>query len=346
MTETVKLKRQKHKKNIILIYLEYIPVLILYHIFLLLPLSAAYRVGRFCFGVANYFDWKHRRRTISHLLHAGVVSTLQDARKTAHEVYCKMGMLFVEIIQMSKCYDPSRFRLTGDAEAVRWIEEEEPNRSFIFLTAHYGNWEFAGPAIADYCRTPLTSIMRPFSNPKIGELVLKHRRSPMHTLVGKEGGIRDLLRALKRNQMVAVLVDQHAATGEGVETLFFGQPARTHTSVAKLHLKTGVPMAMTVTRRYGKNFELEMVFGKLISYQQTADTEKDIRIVTQLFTWELEKLIRQDVTEWMWLHRRWLNLGRRDYEPVMMERAQQAWREMQEYLAAQEKNENSRPSDL
>ena len=208
MTETVKLKRQKHKKNIILIYLEYIPVLILYHIFLLLPLSAAYRVGRFCFGVANYFDWKHRRRTISHLLHAGVVSTLQDARKTAHEVYCKMGMLFVEIIQMSKCYDPSRFRLTGDAEAVRWIEEEEPNRSFIFLTAHYGNWEFAGPAIADYCRTPLTSIMRPFSNPKIGELVLKHRRSPMHTLVGKEGGIRDLLRALKRNQMVAVLVDQ------------------------------------------------------------------------------------------------------------------------------------------
>lgn len=139
---------------------------------------------------------------------------------------------------------------------------------------------------------------------------MKHRRGPNHELAEKEGGIRDALRALRKGKHIAILADQHASRREaGVEATFFGHPARTHTSPALLHLKTGVPIAPEITRRVGP-FQFEFVFGKLIEFQPTGDKERDIRTLTQLYTSELERLIADQPEQWLWAHRRWLDIDR------------------------------------
>ena len=159
----------------------------------------------------------------------------------------------------------------------------------------------------------MVSIMRPFANPLIGKCILKHRCSQAHEVVSKQAGLRPLLKALHDGRHISILIDQHASTREGVETIFWGHPCRTHKTPALLHLKTGVPVIPVVTRRLNNNFEFEFVFAAPIVYSPTQDKEADIRTITQLCTTALEGLISRDLTQWMWAPRRWLDINRGPY---------------------------------
>ncbi|WP_176014812.1 lysophospholipid acyltransferase family protein [Victivallis sp. Marseille-Q1083] len=316
----------KRQKSAFRIWVEYIPVWLLYQFVHLLPLKVAYRLIRGIFGVMFYFDRKHRVRTVQHLMHAGVAPDERSARRMAKRVYKNFGMLFAEIVKMDQLFSVDKIRMVGDPESIRRLTAGpvEQRQNVIITTGHYGNWEVAGTAFAAFTGLPMTSLMRPFGNPLIGELILHGRRSKIHELVDKSGGIRPVLRALKAHRTVALLVDQHASRGEGVETVFFGQPCRTHTSPALLHLKTGIPILPQLTRRCGDNFEFELVVGKMIEYQPTGDREHDVRVIAQQYTSAFEEMVRQDPEQWMWAHRRWLNINRKSTASAAVENADSA----------------------
>lgn len=282
----------------------------------LLPLKLAYPLARFLGTVGYCFAGTRRRRTIQHLMHAGMAKDLPSARRIALQVARQFAMLGLELFKKDQCFDLAKVSLTGDEETIRrcFAHDGSPGeQNFILVTAHYGCWELSGGAIATLSGRNLVSLMRKFSNPKIGEAILKVRRTPNHELVDKQGGIRTVLRALRNGKNIAILPDQHASHRDGVEGTFFGQPCRTHSSPALLHLKTGVPLLVEVARRLpGDDFRFELDVAPLIRYEPTGDKAHDVAVLTQRCTDELEKLIRKDPTQWLWAHRRWLNINRDD----------------------------------
>ncbi len=294
-----------------LIYLEYVPFFLLYKFMHMVSLKTAYQLSAFLIGLLFYVDIRHRRRTISHLLHAGVVPGRKEAWRLAKKTFLEFSKLLVEVVKMDQCYDLSKIRVVGPEKTVDAVlSRKHPNRNVIIVTAHYGNWEVAGTAFSEYSGVRMLSIMRPFDNPLVGELILAHRRSKMHELVDKHGSIRPVLKALQQERNVSILIDQHASHQEGVENRFFGHPCRTHMTPALLHLKTGIPILPEITRRAGDNFEFELVVGDLIEYRPTGDKENDVRAITQLCTTALERLIAEQPEQWMWAARRWLDIDR------------------------------------
>ncbi|MFA6101024.1 MAG: lysophospholipid acyltransferase family protein [Victivallaceae bacterium] len=311
VTAEPKENRRKRKKNDFRIWLEFIPFWFLYVFIRALPLKAASGLSRILFKLMFALDKKHRIRTIRHILHAGITADEQEAVKTARQVYNNFSQLLVEIIKMNQLYSPEKVGLAGCRDTMLEVFGKDGKRiNVIIITAHYGNWEVAGTAYAEKTGNPMVSIMRPFNNPLIGRYILRNRESGLHQSIPKEGGIKGLLRALKDGKTIAILADQHAGSSEGVETVFFGQPCRTHSSPALLHLKTGVPVMPVVTRRRDNNFNFEFVLGELIRYTPTGDKGNDIKTVTQMYTTALEKLIAEQPEQWMWVHRRWLNIHR------------------------------------
>lgn len=277
----------------------------------MVSLKTAYRLSAFLIGLLFYVDIRHRRRTISHLLHAGVVPGRKEVWRLAKKTFLEFSKLLVEVVKMDQCYDLSKIRVVGPEKTVDAVlSRKHPNRNVIIVTAHYGNWEVAGTAFSEYSGVRMLSIMRPFDNPLVGELILAHRRSKMHELVDKHGSIRPVLKALQQGRNVSILIDQHASHQEGVENRFFGHPCRTHMTPALLHLKTGIPILPEITRRAGDNFEFELVVGDLIEYRPTGDKENDVRAITQLCTTALERLIAEQPEQWMWAARRWLDIDR------------------------------------
>ncbi len=297
------------------IYAEYIPFYLLYQFIHLLPLKVAMNLAKGLFGLLYCFGISYRKRAVSHILHAGVRTNEKDARILARHAFIEFAKLLVEIVKMDQLYHRSRIRITGNPETIRKVFAPEGSRApqnVILVTGHYGNWEVAGTAVAEQAGRPMVSIMRPFSNPKIGEMILNHRRSNVHELVNKgPHGLRQLIKGLHDDKIISILIDQHASESEGVGTIFFSQPCRTHKTPALLHLKTGIPILPEMTRRISDNFEFELEVGELICHTPTGDKERDIQEIMQRCTAEMERMIAKCPEQWLWSHRRWLNINRR-----------------------------------
>jgi KDO2-lipid IV(A) lauroyltransferase len=299
----------KKTKSPIAIWIEYIPFWMLYQVMRMIPLKTAYAVSGFLVSIAYYFDAKHRNRTINHLLHAGVAENRRDAVKLAKKCFRQLSMLLVEIFKMDQCYSKEKITVSGPPESVReFYKHSALRKNFILLSAHYGNWEIAGHATSEQCGRKLSSMMRAFDNPKIGDLIIAHRGSELHTLIPRNLGLRQGLKTLNEGNIFALLIDQHASRTEGVENVFFGHPCRTHKTPALVHLKTGIPLIPEVTKRLpGKDFRFEIKLGNMIMYTPTENKERDIQTVAQMCTTELEKLIREEPEQWLWAARRWLD---------------------------------------
>ncbi|MFA6102008.1 MAG: lysophospholipid acyltransferase family protein [Victivallaceae bacterium] len=311
VTEAPQKKKNRKVKGLFRIWLEFIPFWFLYMFIRMLPLKAAYGLSRFLFRLLFRIDKRHRVRSIKHILHAGITKDEKEAERIARQAYVSFSQLLVEIIKLSQLYSPEKIKYTGNPDTIREVfEQGDKNINVIIITAHYGNWELAGSAWAEKTGIPMVSIMRPFGNPLVGSYILRNRESGIHQSVPKSGGIKGLLKALRDGKTIAILADQHAGSKEGVETLFFGQPCRTHSSPALLHLKTGVAIVPEITRRVDDNFNFEFVVGDLIRYTPTDNKELDIKTVTQMYTTALEKLIAEQPEQWLWAHRRWLNIHR------------------------------------
>lgn len=310
MTE---MKRDKSRSGF-RIYLEFAIFWLAYKILEYLPLKQAMKVSVAVTKALFYIDRRHGRRTVEHIMYAGVENDPVKAKKMALDSLGEYGKLVTEIVKMKQLYSKDKVCFKGPDSALDIVipERNPGKRQVILAVAHYGNWEVAGTAFAEAQQNPMASLMRGFSNPLVGEMILAHRRSDVHQLIDKTQGLRPILRAINEGKTVTMLVDQHAASREGVEVEFFGHPARMHTTPALLHLKTGIPIIPELTRRKNDNFEFELVLGEPIIHKPTGNKERDIYEITQKIADSLQEMILRDPVQWLWAPRHWLSIDRKN----------------------------------
>lgn len=99
----------KHKHPL-LVHAEYIAVVAAYAIIGIMPLRLAYSIAAFLATVAYFVDLKHRRRTIQHIMHAGVASTKADASRLARKVFVNLGKVAVEIVKTEQIFTPENVK--------------------------------------------------------------------------------------------------------------------------------------------------------------------------------------------------------------------------------------------
>ena len=305
----------RSKKSTFLINFEFFFFRLAMNVVKILPLWLCFKIAELGGRLFFIFDIRHRNRTIQHLLHAGIVKTEAEAvaltrRNFIH--FAKVGLEIFKCRQLMKRKNIAKILTISGSEQSKKLFFSTTGKSeqTIVICAHFGNWEAAGQAITITSGIPLLSVMRPFDNPKIGDYINSRREGHTHEVVAKKGAIRPLLVALKKGSSVAIMADQNAGEKEGVVVDFFGHPASTHTSPALLHLKTGVPILVLMPRRVNDKFNFEFILSDPIVHKPTEDKEKDIREITQKFTSEIEKSVRLYPEQWLWAHRRWLDINR------------------------------------
>ncbi|MEM4248598.1 MAG: lysophospholipid acyltransferase family protein [Candidatus Nanoarchaeia archaeon] len=309
---------KKKTKSEFTINLEYFLFSLIAKIYRVLSLKKAYLLAKIIGRIAYWIDFIHRRRIIRNLLHAGIAKNKTEAIELAKKNFTHFAMLFVEIIKFRQIVSPENFHkhitVSGNEQAIlAGIGDKTkgiPPQQVIIITGHFGNWEIAGSAFTFLSGKEMLSVMRPFDNPKIGAEIEDMRIGHKHTVVHKKGAIRALVEAVKNKHNICFVSDQHASTSEGVETIFFGHPARSHTAPSGLHLKTGLPIIVGGLVRKNENFEFEFVADSIIQVKPSKDRDADIRSITQAYTSSLQNIISKYPEQWLWAHRRWLDLER------------------------------------
>ena len=188
----------------------------------------------------------------------------------------------------------------GEEVLARLRDLQDGGKGVLVLTAHLGHWDLLACSAAQ-SGIELSVVTRSIKASWLNRFWMEQRGSCGVRLLPEGGGATSILRALRNNEVVAMVLDQHEPGG--LVLPFLGRPAATGTALARVALRTGSPVVPIFLFRSGTGYEV--VIQEPISRPQTGDPESDIVEYTKLFLETLESTIRLAPEQWLWLHRRW-----------------------------------------
>jgi Kdo2-lipid IVA lauroyltransferase/acyltransferase len=178
-------------------------------------------------------------------------------------------------------------------------EAQRRGRGVLIASGHLGNWELSGVGHALLCGQTMSVVVRPLDNPLIDRLVQARREMVGNRMIGKKEFVRSMLETLKANGTVGIFVDQNSFFDQGVFADFFGLPARSGTTFAKLAAHTGA----TVIPGFAVWIESEKRYR--LKFYPPLDLTGDVAEDTQRVQSAVERAVREFPDQWLWIHRRW-----------------------------------------
>lgn len=188
--------------------------------------------------------------------------------------------------------------LIGYEGLEHYLAAKRAGRGVLIATAHLGNWELSAFAHA-LLTEPMEVMVRPLDNPLIDQLVEARRVLSGNRLIYKSDGARAVLRALRNNEAVGILIDQNTAPAEGLFIDFFKQRACANSGFVKLayHSQAQVIPGFAVWDEAVQRYVLHFHPAIPLTGDELADTQ---RVHSAM-----EEIIRRYPDQWMWIHRRW-----------------------------------------
>ncbi len=273
----------------------------------LLPRGAAARLGRGLMRTYVRIAPSRRAILLENLHRALPERSAPDIERLAGDSAAWVGAAFVEFLEvsgMSEADIRDRVRVSGEEHL---LAARALGRGVFLLSAHFGGWEL-GAIRAGLIGESIRPVVRPLDNPHLEEELARRRTRFGNRLIAKRDAARDILRAIRNRETVAILVDQNVLAQEAVFVPFFGRLAATTPALALFQLKTGAPVVPAFVRPAGRGrYVLELGKPILAEEFQAPGRERAeaIRRATARYMEVTEEVIRTKPEAWLWMHNRW-----------------------------------------
>ena len=277
-------------------------LMLLSRIICCLPHSALLTLGRGA-GILYYrFIKKQRQRAIRQMM-AGLAISEEEAKKLVKASFINMATNVFEIFYMPRLNE-NNFRAYIDIEHLeRLTDALAEGHGVVVLTGHIGTWEWLSAAFT-LSGLPVTAIAKPQPNEQY-TWVLNDLRATIHVEIFSRGTSELLAaaRALKQGKILGFLADQDAGPG-GAFIDFLGRPASTPMGPAVFSRKFNAPVipAFILRQEDGRH---RVIVGEALRYEDHGDTDRDLYDFTVRMTRILERVVRENPTQWLWFQKRW-----------------------------------------
>lgn len=273
--------------------------------FALIPFAISRKIGEMM-GLLLFYLWKSRRsiavENLSSAVERGAVIIDSTPEAVIKQNFRNMGKSFVEII---KIYYGFGRRIIEQVEIrghENFTKAHDKGVGVIFITGHCGNWEL-NPIALSMKLTKLVGVARPQNNPYLNRVIEKTREKYGNRMIYKKGALKKILRALKSNETIGILMDQSVIRAEGVIAEFLGKKDHIMKIPAIIARKTGSPVLPAFIRRSNNGHLIEI--GQEIELDKAEDYEQAVYNDTVRFSGHVENYIKNNPAEWLWIHRRW-----------------------------------------
>jgi len=272
-------------------------MIVLFDVLARLPLSVLHRIGVLFGWVTYLFSKRYSFRLRDNLQKAGLARSESDLKSLLHTNIREMGKGVMELPWVWR--RPLEQVVASVKQCHGWEHFEAAQaqgRGVIVLTPHIGCFEVIGLYLA--ARLPITCMYRPPRWKFLHTLMHEGReRGQMKLAPTDLGGVRQLLKALKKGQVIGVLPDQVPGNGEGEWVPFFGRPAYTMTLIGRLAEASGAGVVMCASERLPRGEGYALHFTPL-----SFDTNSSIP--RQMNT-ALEAVIRNHPEQYLWSYNRY-----------------------------------------
>lgn len=192
---------------------------------------------------------------------------------------------------------------------VRGIENLKQAQSFghggIIATAHSGNWELLGGALA-HLGLPVVGVAQKQKNPAFDRLINEYR-----TLIGMQimykSGVKDMFVKLGEGFFIGLLMDQDAGR-DGILLDFFGRETSCVQGPASMARYKEAPILPVFISQAEDGHHILHIHPPFF-VEKSSDKKADIAQTTERLNRLIEEHIRSYPEEWFWMHDRWKSVS-------------------------------------
>jgi KDO2-lipid IV(A) lauroyltransferase len=274
------------------------------HLARITPRKAGHQFFSALGGVAGRLLKRDWRRAVDNLAIAFPEAPTMVREAMAAAMFKSLGRNAFDFLNLKHATPEKLASLVDGVRGMECYKQAEAlGKGVIVITGHIGCWELMPPYFVSLGHT-VTVVGRRMKDQRLNDQLVAIRASVGVTTVDRDSSPREMIKPLKRGEILGVLIDQHTSVS-GMYVPFFNRPAFTPTGVAKLSLLTGapiVPMADFLNRN-GKH--TIRVLPPIVPPEVVTDKTAAIEKLTTECSLAVERLIRIDPKQWVWFHHRW-----------------------------------------
>ena len=290
------------KKSFIIEYSVYALARVLGALVVSLPMKVNLFLGK-CLGLLGYYLLKKKRRLALKNLKIAFGGQLSEEQleHISRKAFTSLALTIIETLYIPRI-NPRYINKHVRIENLKYLDDGlKRGKGVIFLAYHLGNWELANITcgLQGYAYKVIVNEQR---YPLLNNLLNRYRESKGCKTIPRGVALREIMRGLKNNEVVAMVGDQGGK--EGSLSDFFGLPVSTPTGFARFAFATGacvIPAIIVRERRFSHRIILE----KPLKIDETMDEKENLLACLKESNATLERYIRQYPQEYFWFYKMW-----------------------------------------
>lgn len=222
----------------------------------------------------------------------------QEIRKIVKDAYINLVECFTEIVSVTKVDEKYVDKYINIHNLDRIEELSKHPEGVIFISAHFGNWEFNSVA-SSIKGFPMYFLGREQKMKRLYELINKFRESKGNTVIRKGTDIKKIIRVLHEGKIVGLAGDQNAgANGQLLD--IFGRPASVAIGPFRIAERTGAYILPAFIHRVNGPYH-----DLVIEQPMKINKGEDLVPFMEKYNRLLEKHVSAHPEQWLWMHKRW-----------------------------------------
>jgi KDO2-lipid IV(A) lauroyltransferase len=304
MANSASRKKKAKKHNLFKDWLLYLALRILVVFLYLFDVETNLNTACFLGRLLWKYYHRGRKRALDNLHDSFPEKSEQWIWQTGRRSFEHIAMLAIDVLftpRLVKKYNWRLYSRYKNTERAKWLMKE--GKGLLMVTGHYGNFEIIGYLMGLFGFN-IYSVARPLDNKFINKYLYGVRQRVGQIIVDKKGAAKLMDKISSSGATLGFIADQDAGR-KGIFVDFFGRKASTYKSIGLLAITNNLPIVVGCCRRIGNKFYFEFSCNRIIFPEEWANKDDPLTWVTAEYTKAIEQFIRQDPTQYWWLHRRW-----------------------------------------
>lgn len=270
-----------------------------------LPRQAVLFLSRCMGSIAFHASARTRRLGLANLDVAfGETKSEREKKRILKKSLCNFSLVMLDLLWFSRKTEARLERWLSVSGAFQANADRPGAR--VGVTGHFGNWELTG-RLWGRKTGGIMSVAMPLKNPAVDAMLQRMREQNGQIVVERKGALRKLVKHLKAQGTIGLLLDQNTAPEEGgIFADFFGLPVSVSSAAGILAGMTGAEIifAYSLPQPDG-SYRGELPHA--VSEEEIAAMDRNTlaETLTRRITGYYEEAIRTHPECWLWSYKRW-----------------------------------------
>jgi len=281
-------------------FAEFIIVIFFFSLFKIIGVKYSSIIGGLI-GKYLGFLFREKKIALKNLKIAFPEKNDLEIKSILEKTYINIGKIFGEYVHIKK-FTINNINPSITFNDFQKIEKfKNLKKPILFFSGHFSNFELMAKGIYDLGFN-ISAIYRPLNNFFLDPIMMYIRRNYICPNQIKKGGegTKELLKKIKNNNPVAIMVDQRLSSG--IKVPFFSQEAFTTDTPAQLAVKFDAKLIPVYLKRINE-LNYQLFFEDPLELKNLDKSR--IFEITLLINKKIEEFVKRCPSDWIWTHNRW-----------------------------------------